>query len=153
MGERQIGAEGGSGGSSRSKQILGLAGGVALGALAVYGASRYLSDKKKSLSKPKEVRMSAPPAHSDADDGKKTQSFASVTKDSHQDQASGSRHSGDKDGKDKDGKDKDAHDEAPAPGPKDKPAPLQDEKVPEPGFDAPEDKMQGMKDRLPAKVC
>ncbi|CAL5220648.1 g2693 [Coccomyxa viridis] len=160
--------EGGSGTSKLTKQILGLATGAALGYVAYYGASktlRYL-ERSGSSRKPKEIGMSAPPAHKGEESSSKSQSYAAASKEDEPKRATASEPHDDKDGKVKDGKDKGSHAAKPskasakeqhdeqhgkdkgdgshAAEPSDEPLStiVQEEKVPEPGFDAPEDKMQ-----------
>ena len=115
--------------------------------------------------------MSAPPAHKDEESGSKSQSYAAASKESEPERATAGQPHDDKDGKVKDGKEKGSHAAEPSKASakeqhdeqhgKDKdegshaaePSDaslstiVQEEKVPEPGFDAPEDKMQG---KLPA---
>ncbi len=111
--------------------------------------------------------MSAPPAHKGEESSSKSQSYAAASKEDEPKRATASEPHDDKDGKVKDGKDKGSHAAKPskasakeqhdeqhgkdkgdgshAAEPSDEPLStiVQEEKVPEPGFDAPEDKMQG----------
>ena len=100
--------------------------------------------------------MSAPPSHSSSySESKKHDSYAAASKGSRQDQASESQQYDDKDGKQQgqNGKEEGTSSqvEGPSHAPKSVAAPSLDEKIPEPGFDAPEDKMQGewLPDQLP----
>lgn len=92
--------------------------------------------------------MSAPPSHgSSHTDSKKHDSYAAASKEIKQDQASESQQDDDKDGKQQgqDGKEEGTSSQVggPSHASKSTAAPSLDEKIPEPGFDAPEDKMQG----------
>ena len=108
--------------------------------------------------------MSAPPAHKDRDSSNKSQSYASASKESLQERSDATQQHDDKDGKVKeaeshaadasparakeqhermDGSDKKKASHAADPSHETKSTIVQEEKVPEPGFDAPEDKMQG----------
>ena len=92
--------------------------------------------------------MSAPPSHgSSHTDSKRHDSYAAASKESKQVQASESQQHDDKDGKQQgqNGKEEGTSSqiEGPSHASKSVAAPTLDEKIPEPGFDAPEDKMQG----------
>ena len=86
--------------------------------------------------------MSAPPPHKEIDTDSKSYAAASAPNQSQQEQANESLHSGDKDRKHGKEEAKDTHAEPPAAAAETPPV-SHDVKVPEPGFDAPEDKMQG----------
>lgn len=88
--------------------------------------------------------MSSPPANKEKEASSKSQPSASASKESQQDKTDASQQHDDKDGKDK-------AKNSPAAEPKEptKSTIVQDEKVPEPGFDAPEDKMQGKEPKFP----
>lgn len=109
--------------------------------------------------------MTAPPAHKDKDGSSESQSYASASKESLQERSDAAEQHDDKDGKvkeeeshaanashakakephkDKDGSDKKKPSHAAEPSHETKSTIVQEEKVPEPGFDAPEDKMQGI---------
>ena len=111
--------------------------------------------------------MSAAPAHKSKESSSTPQSYAAASKESEPERATASQPHDDKDGKVKDGKEKGAHAAEPSHAStkhqhddkhgkgKNEEAHaeetshatlstiVQEEKVPEPGFDAPEDKMQG----------
>ena len=121
-----------------------------------------------SSKKPKEIGMSAPPGHKGKDSSSAPQSHPAATKESEPERATTGQPHDDKDGKVKDGKGKGAHaaelshasENKHHGGKHDKEKNedshaeetshatlstiVQEEKVPEPGFDAPEDKMQGI---------
>ena len=86
--------------------------------------------------------MSAPPARKEIDTESKPYAAASAPTQSRQDQEKESKHSDDKDRKHGKEEAKDTHSE-PSAATADSPPVSHDVKVPEPGFDAPEDKMQG----------
>jgi hypothetical protein len=92
--------------------------------------------------------MSSPPfLDSSHSDSKRHDSYAAASKESKQAQASEGQQHDDKDGKqqgqDGMGNATSSQDGGPTHAAKNVPAPSLDEKIPEPGFDAPEDKMQG----------
>lgn len=97
-----------------------------------------------SSKKPKEVAMRSPPANKEKEASSKPQPSASASKESQQDKPDASQQHDDKDGKNK-------AKVSPAAEPEEatKSTIVQDEKVPEPGFDAPEDKMQGIEQKFP----
>ena len=97
-----------------------------------------------SSKKPKEVAMTSPPVNEEKGASSKPQPSASASKESQQDKTDASQQHDDKDGKNK-------AKVSPAAEPEEatKSTIVQDEKVPEPGFDAPEDKMQGIEQKFP----
>ena len=92
--------------------------------------------------------MSAPPPRKDIDSYSKSYAAASAPTQSQQEQERESQHNGDKDREHGKEEAKDTHIEPPAAA--ESPPVSHDVKVPEPGFDAPEDKMQGGRAPLPS---
>ena len=85
--------------------------------------------------------MSAPPLRKEIATDSKSYAAASAPTESQQEQERESQHNGDKDREHGKEEAKDTHIEPPAAA--ESPPVSHDVKVPEPGFDAPEDKMQG----------
>ena len=92
--------------------------------------------------------MSAPPPRKEIDTDSKSYAAASAPTQSQQEQERESQHSGDKDREHGKEEAKDTHIEPSAAA--ESPPVSHDVKVPEPGFDAPEDKMQGGQAPLPS---
>ena len=92
--------------------------------------------------------MSAPPPRKEIDTDSKSYAAASAPTQSQQEQERESQHNGDKDREHGKEEAKDTHIEPPAAA--ESPPVSHDVKVPEPGFDAPEDKMQGGRAPLPS---